>query len=216
MGSDEAFTFTGPPCSCDEAMALRRRLAETQALLEAAAGELDKRDEHMAELRRLLLGRLKVAHSSCKGSDNSGEHWPDCWVPLARALLSPIIRNERTTMENAPTAPPPVTPAPAGPGRIVHYRLTEDDAMKINRRRTTGGAIASRIAEGSWPPGAQAHIGNAVNAGDYYPMMVTRCQDGSTLVNGQVFLDGSDVYWATSVHQGDGNGDWCWPPRAPQ
>ena len=27
-------------------------------------------------------------------------------------------------------------------GRIVHYRLSEDDAAQINRRRTTGHSIA--------------------------------------------------------------------------
>jgi hypothetical protein len=112
-----------------------------------------------------------------------------------------------------PETSPPKTPAPAGPGRIVHYRLTDDDALKINRRRTTGGAIASCISEGTWPLGAQAHIGNEARAGDYYPMMVVRCWDGTTRVNGQVFLDGSDSYWVTSAGQGDGNGCWCWPPR---
>lgn len=101
-----------------------------------------------------------------------------------------------------------------GPGRIVHYRLTATDAEQINRRRTTGKAIAERIPDGKWPLGAQAHIGNEAREGDYYPMMVTRMWDATPgVVNGQVFLDGNDTFWVCSAHEGDGNGAWCWPPR---
>jgi hypothetical protein len=32
-------------------------------------------------------------------------------------------------------------------------------------------------------------------------------------VNGQAFLDGNDVFWACSRREGEGNGEWCWPPR---
>jgi hypothetical protein len=66
-------------------------------------------------------------------------------------------------------------------GRIVLYTLTEQDAKEINRRRTTGKAIAERIAvndplghSSSWPVGAQAHIGNEVKAGEIFPMIVTK------------------------------------------
>lgn len=107
----------------------------------------------------------------------------------------------------------PPKPAPAGPGRIVHYRLTPDDVAKIQRRRTDGASIAARIEDGTWPRGAQAHVGEPVEAGGYYPMIVVRCKDGTTKVNGRVFLDGSDELHVTGVEQGEYPGMWCWPPR---
>lgn len=96
--------------------------------------------------------------------------------------------------------------------RMVDYTLSEHDALAINRRRTSGPDIAERISQGNWPIGAQAHIGNAVKAGDVLPMMVVKVWDG-TMVNGQVFLDGNDCFWATSVSEGTAPGTWAWPPR---
>lgn len=108
-------------------------------------------------------------------------------------------------------------------GRIVHYRLSADDAVQINRRRTTSASIAERLtfspgglAPGAWHLGAQAHIGNEAKEGDVRPMMIVHCW-GTTpesCVNGQVFLDGNDVLWATSVSVGEGPHTWSWPPRA--
>lgn len=98
-------------------------------------------------------------------------------------------------------------------GRIVILKLSDQQAVEINRRRTTGGAILDRIKLGQWPLGAQAHIGNEVHAGDEFPMVVVRVWSESC-VNGQVLLDGNDTYWATSVSQGDQNGMWHWPERS--
>ena len=104
-------------------------------------------------------------------------------------------------------------------GRIVHYVLTEQDAAEIMRRRTTGPDIASRIADDKWPIGAQAHIGNAVSAGDVFPMVIVRVWPSDTgSVNGRVLLDGSDEFWATSRSQvvadsTDKQGCWFEPPR---
>jgi hypothetical protein len=103
-------------------------------------------------------------------------------------------------------------------GRVLHYKLSENDAEQINRRRTTSSAIAERIETGTWPLGAQAHIGNAAHAGDVLPLHVVRvwpdeCGPGKTGVNGQVLLDGNDALWVTSVCEGDGEGQWMWPPR---
>lgn len=107
-------------------------------------------------------------------------------------------------------------------GRIVQYRLSMDDADAINRRRTDGASIAARMKYGddpqlkAWPAGAQAHIGNGVKEGDTFPMLITRTW-GSTpeaAVNGQVFLDGNDVLWATSVCVGEGPRTFSWPTRA--
>jgi hypothetical protein len=97
-------------------------------------------------------------------------------------------------------------------GRIVHYKLTAEQAEQINRRRTNSHSIAERIKEDKWPIGAQAHIGNEAHEGQTYPMIVVVVWSGTT-VNGQVILDGNDTFWATSSSQGDQNGQWQWPPR---
>lgn len=95
-------------------------------------------------------------------------------------------------------------------GRIVHYRLSPDDVSQISRRRTTGGHIRERMEEGFWPTGAQAHIGNPVEVDQSCPMVITAVINDE-LVNGQVFLDGCDVFWATSRKQGFAPGTWNWP-----
>lgn len=100
-------------------------------------------------------------------------------------------------------------------GRIVHYKLTAEDAEQINRRRTTGTSIADRIKFREWSVGAQAHIGNEVREGDVFPMLITRVwgNDPTSAVNGQVFLDGNDVFWATSVRAGEGPRTFSWAVR---
>lgn len=110
----------------------------------------------------------------------------------------------------------PVVPQKATIGRTVIFKLSEQHAAEINRRRTTGYSIGERIklncnSQTLWPLGAQAHIGNEVHAGDEFPMTVVRVWS-DYCVNGQVFLDGNDTYWATSVSHGEHNGMWQWPP----
>jgi hypothetical protein len=103
-------------------------------------------------------------------------------------------------------------------GRTVLYVLKDSDVDAINRRRTNGSSIADRIKEDKWPLGAQAHIGNQVEAGQIYPMIITRVWspgEEASMVQGQVFLDGNDALWTTSVHQ-DANktpGTWHQPER---
>jgi hypothetical protein len=97
-------------------------------------------------------------------------------------------------------------------GRIVIYTLKQEDVDQINRKRTNAYSIAERIKEDKWPIGAQAHIGNQVNLGDKFPMVIIRVWS-DTLVNGQVLLDGNDTFWTTSVSLGVGNGTWDWPER---
>jgi hypothetical protein len=80
-------------------------------------------------------------------------------------------------------------------GRIVIFKLHAEHALQINRRRTSGPAI-----------------GNAVSEGEEYPMLITRVWSPEA-VNGQVFLDSNDVFWATSAHEGTENGQWHWPER---
>lgn len=102
-------------------------------------------------------------------------------------------------------------------GRIVHYTLTQADADAINRRRTTGPAIAERMATGHWPAGAQAHIGNKATVGQVVPAMIVAVWPGPQLnVNLRCYLDGTDDYWATTVPwspEAEQAGSWNWPPR---
>ncbi len=107
-------------------------------------------------------------------------------------------------------------------GRIVHFKLTAEQAKQINRRRTSGNLIADRIGQDKWPLGAQAHIGNTASEGDVLPMMICRVwpdeySEGIPGVNGQVFLDGNDALWITSAREGlepsgPKPGEWFWPP----
>lgn len=97
-------------------------------------------------------------------------------------------------------------------GRIVNYVLTEENVTQIMRRRTHGQAIADRIKEDKWPLGAQAHIGNNVAAGQVVAMIVVAVWS-DTCINGQAFLDGTDVFWVTSTNLGTEQGNWGWPER---
>ena len=107
------------------------------------------------------------------------------------------------------------------PGRIVEYTLTAQDAEQVNRRRLDFAAYhdahfssqPARPNPGSTgATGHVAHLGNKVEAGDAFPAMVVRV-NASASVNLQVHLDGTDVLWAPSRVEGDGEGRWFWPPR---
>lgn len=84
------------------------------------------------------------------------------------------------------------------PGRIVMYRLSEDDARHITQKRHRDGLN-----------------GNFVRGGDRYPAVVVRTFAGNPadVCNLKVFLDGEDTYWATSRHHGGEPGSWAWPER---
>jgi hypothetical protein len=90
-------------------------------------------------------------------------------------------------------------------GQVVAYRLTADDAAQVNRRRTTARSIAERIPSLDWPMGAQAHIGRTAHENDDLPMIIVRVTPGTPAdaVNGQVFLDGTDILWKEDVLPGD-------------
>lgn len=88
-------------------------------------------------------------------------------------------------------------------GRIVHYRLSEQDAEFIGQRRA---ARASR-------EGVNVQtLGNAVRAGDVFPAIVTRVWPSGC--NLQVTLDGADGLWVTSRTEGTEPSTWSSPPRA--
>ena len=98
-------------------------------------------------------------------------------------------------------------------GRIVHYKLSPEDAAQIMRRRTSGASISDRIKAEKWPLGAQAHIGNDVYNDLVLPAMIVAVwpDEFNPPCNLQVFLDGCDVYWATSRREGAEPGTWSWP-----
>jgi hypothetical protein len=92
-------------------------------------------------------------------------------------------------------------------GRVVHIRLSAQCATEINRRRkdTQEKAADVRAGRALMQHGEQVHTGNSVQEGDEFPLLICRVWDNgqpakeTTGVNGQVFLDGNDVLWATSV-----------------
>ncbi len=83
-------------------------------------------------------------------------------------------------------------------GRIVHYRLTEQDCAAINNHRVKRNAL-----------------GNPATPGSVYPLIITRVWGDThgSAVNGQVMLDGDDTLWVTSVTEGDSGRNWFVPPR---
>jgi hypothetical protein len=103
-------------------------------------------------------------------------------------------------------------------GRIVHMKLSAQCATEVNRRRADAREKAADVRAGrvTMQHGEQIHIGNEASEGDEYPMLIVRVWASppdspateATTVNGQIFLDGNDVLWATSVAQGDQNGQW--------
>lgn len=97
--------------------------------------------------------------------------------------------------------------------RVVEYTLSLQDADAINRRRA--GANRSMAAHREADNGAQVHVGNNASAGDVFPMVITRVfgDTPESAVNGQVFLDGNDVLWVTSVCLGTGERTFAWPVR---
>lgn len=92
-------------------------------------------------------------------------------------------------------------------GRVVHYKLSEQDVDAINRRRRDFAAAQSGNT------GFVGHVGNTVRAGNVFPAFVV-ATFGGTAANLHVFLDGNDTYWATSREDGAEPGQWSWPTRA--
>lgn len=106
-------------------------------------------------------------------------------------------------------------------GRIVLYKLTEQDAASINIRRSDFKAFEAGHKHPHEPgqPAASghiAHVGNSASAGDVYPAMVVRTWGDTpgSAINLQVHLDGNDLFWVTSATEGDEPRNWSWPPRA--
>jgi hypothetical protein len=95
-------------------------------------------------------------------------------------------------------------------GRIVLYRLSKLDVEQIGRRRHD--AKDKMDWHRLLKTGAQVHVGNSVSEGQIFPgIVVATWGDGpGQAINIQVFLDGTDVFWATSRHVGEQPGDYHW------
>ncbi len=107
-------------------------------------------------------------------------------------------------------------------GRIVLYVLNETDVEAIRCRREHGSLLQQEINSGVVPknlPGFQIHSGNPVEVGTVCPMVITSIwgSGAGETVNGQVFLDGTDSYWATSraCDPEKVPGTWHWPAVNP-
>lgn len=99
-------------------------------------------------------------------------------------------------------------------GRIVNYVLSADNAKQVNRRRD-GYSLNKQNGISEVPEGAHIHVGNHASEGNQLPMIVVRVWEnefgeGVPGVNGQVFLDGNDQLWVTSVKFGEGPGTCHW------
>ena len=99
------------------------------------------------------------------------------------------------------------------PGRIVQYTLSAQDAAETNKRRADAQSHLQEHRENS--NGVQVHVGNALTEGDTCPMMIVRAwgTTATSCVNGQVFVDGNDPLWVTSVAVGTGPRTFAWPER---
>ncbi|MFA6904509.1 MAG: hypothetical protein WC236_15645 [Gallionellaceae bacterium] len=98
-------------------------------------------------------------------------------------------------------------------GRIVHYRVSAQDATAINQRRKD--AREKMPWHHAIRSGAQVHVGNDMKEGDVYPLIITRLwgDTEAAAFNGQLMLDGTDTFWVTSTTLGDGPAKCSWPVR---
>lgn len=79
-------------------------------------------------------------------------------------------------------------------GNWVYYRLTQADADMINGRRV----LAESNKDQWFSAGTVKYMGSPAVQNDPLPMLVTKIIS-PTVVNGQVFLDGSYSLWVTNV-----------------
>ncbi len=84
-------------------------------------------------------------------------------------------------------------------GRIVHYKLTEQDAARVAEQREQ-----------------RKLTGNVAYVGDVFPAVVVRTwgDTAESACNLQVLLDGPDSLWVTSRTVGEVEGTFAWPQRS--
>lgn len=83
-------------------------------------------------------------------------------------------------------------------GEIVLFKLRLLDVQTIREIRM--GASTTKV------------IGNQVEVGQAYPMVIVRVWGDSpaSCVNGHLLLDGQDTRWVTSVRHGGGEGEFLY------
>jgi len=137
----------------------------------------------------------------------------ECYVDVERAHA--LRMEKEMTEQNIPSNAPinaPLTREVPTIGRIVLYILNEADVKSINKRRRD----AEDKNPGEAENGVQIHVGNKVEAGDIFPMVVVRVWPRG-LINGQVLLDGNDTLWVRSKAEWSDEvkqGAWAWPLRS--
>jgi len=144
----------------------------------------------LREQRDLLWNKAQRVLNKSNSADDTWVKIPkSCLDELGRALL---LTSGPETRGN--TLIPSL-------GRIVLYKMTAQDADAINKRRKDAATHLDTHRVNS--NGVQVHVGNQVTAGDVYPMIITRVwgDTETSSVNGQVLLDGNDLFWVTSVSQ---------------
>lgn len=84
-------------------------------------------------------------------------------------------------------------------GDQVVYNLNAEDVEAINRHRRE----------------SDDRLGNPVHVGQRTLAHIVRIFDGAEdYANLQCLLDGNDSHWVTSVHHGDGNGEFHYQHEA--
>lgn len=92
-------------------------------------------------------------------------------------------------------------------GRIVYYKLSEQDALSINKRRKD----FQEDPKKEIGTGEQYHVGNRVEVGQIVAAIVVAVWS-PTLLNLKCMLDGNDDLWVTGAQQGDQDRNWDWMP----
>jgi hypothetical protein len=95
-------------------------------------------------------------------------------------------------------------------GKIVIFRLTEEQKAQIGERRRTEQWISGLRH------GTKVFEGNPPEIADEVPFVIVRVWpnefgQGIAGVNGQALLDGNDSYWVKCAKEGPDPGMWHWP-----
>lgn len=120
---------------------------------------------------------------------------------------------EALAQQGAPASAPKDEKPRAVPtiGRVVHYRLTDEEAAKINRWRDQ-----NKTNRGAIHAGSVGHVGNECSEGQAFAADVVSITEFPlrAAINLQVKLDGNDTFWKRDADEGEGPGTWSWPPRS--
>lgn len=96
------------------------------------------------------------------------------------------------------------------PGQNVLYKLSDEDAQKVNSRREYVKQNPKIVEAGVRPL-----VESRVRPGDEFPMLITYIwnKGEDSLVNGHVMLEANDCLWVDRVKQGNGKSEFREFPR---